>query len=121
MTKEAIDIKTTTALWSNPKTIHILCPHCGELAEIDPSMVLTSIPAQYEWYCSYCGQHGYIPCDQIQTVDPSIWVKTRARYATHCEICGDEILIYGDEKPTICKECKEAVIAMRKALGTWHD
>ena len=130
MTKEQItaktdmisaDFKTTTALWTTPQKIYIECPECGELAEIDPSMVLTSIPAQYEWYCPHCQAHGYIHCDEAKTIDPVVWNRARARFATHCEICGDEILIYGDEHPRICKNCKEAVIAMRKALGTWHD
>ena len=115
------EFKTTTALWTTPEKIYIECPHCGELAEINPSVVLTSIPAQYEWYCPHCGEHGYIRCDEVKSVDPSIWAKTRARFATHCEICGDEILIYGDEHPHFCKNCKDAIIAVRKALGTWKD
>ena len=114
------DFQTTTALWTAPEKIYIECPNCGELAEINPSIVLSSIPAKYEWVCPHCQAHGYIDCSEVRPVDPNVWAKTRARFATHCEICGDEILIYGDEHPRICKDCKDAVIAMRKALGTWR-
>ena len=115
-----INVVPSIATLTNHK-IHIECPKCGGVAVIDSSIVLTSIPPQYEWFCPDCGAHGYVYCDEVKSIDPAIFKKTRARYATHCKICGDEILIYGDEKPTICKNCKEAVIAMRRALGTWHD
>ena len=103
-----------------PKT-YMVCPECGEVAEVNTNVVLTSYPPQHSWHCEHCGAHGYIQCDKIKSVDPSVWTKVRARYSKRCEICGNEILIYGDEDPKICKECRDAVIAMRKALGTWHD
>jgi transcription elongation factor Elf1 len=115
-----INVVPSIATLTNHK-IYIECPKCGGVAVIDSSIVLTSYPPQYEWFCPDCGAHGYIHCDEVKSIDPAIFKKTRARYTTYCKICGDEILVYGDEKPTICKNCKEAVIAMRKALGTWHD
>jgi ribosomal protein S27E len=100
--------------------VYIECPNCGDIAEVDTGMILTSYPPQYNWHCEHCGMSGSIECSKVNAIDPAVFVKHRARFATYCEICGDEILIYGDEKPKICKNCKEAVIAVRKALGTWE-
>lgn len=115
-----INVVPSVATITEQKT-YIECPKCGDVAEVDTSIVLTSYPPQYQWFCPHCSTTGYIHCDEVKAIDPAIFKKTRARFATHCKICGDEILIYCDEKPTICKNCKEAVIAMRRALGTWHD
>jgi ribosomal protein S27E len=101
---------------------YIKCPNCGDVAEVNMSGVLTSYPPQYHWDCSHCHSSGSIFCDEVKTIDPVIFKKTGARYATRCNVCGSEILVYGDaENVTICKECREAIIAMRKTLGTWNE
>lgn len=102
-------------------TTYIKCPNCNKKAEIDTNIVFASYPPQYKWTCPHCNTTGYIQCDKIKVIDPDTFEKTKARFATNCKICGNEILIYGDEDPVICKDCKEAIIAMRKALGTWHE
>ena len=82
-------INTTTAVWHSEPKVHMPCPKCGEAAEVDTSIVLTSIPPQYNWYCPHCGAHSSIQCDEVQVIDPKIWATKRARFARHCEICGD--------------------------------
>lgn len=116
-----LDKPAVTTINYSQRTGTMECPKCGELAEVDTSKVLTSIPPQYEWHCPHCLAYGSVRCDDQKLLDPTIWDRLSASCATHCEICGDGILIYGDEKPLVCEYCKEAVIAMRKALGTWHD
>ena len=96
---------------------YIECPKCGDVAEVDTSMILTSYPPQYQWSCPHCSATGYIHCGEVESINPVVFKKTGARFATHCKICGDKILIYGDENPEVCKNCKEAVLAMRRALG----
>jgi len=111
-----IEIVPSVAPITEQKT-YIECPKCGDVAEVDVSIVLTSYPPQYQWSCPHCSATGYIHCDEVKSIDPVIFKRTRARFATHCKICGDEILVYGDENPEVCKNCKEAVLAMRRALG----
>jgi transcription elongation factor Elf1 len=99
---------------------YIACPKCGEAAKLSRE-VLTSYPPQREYHCEHCGASGYILCSEVKPLDLAVFSSKHARYATHCKICGDEILIYGDERPEFCAECRKAVIAMRRALGTWHE
>lgn len=40
------------------------CPKCGGRADVDVSVVLTSIPAQYSFVCPHCGHHGYVRCSE---------------------------------------------------------
>ena len=108
----------------------IQCPHCGELAELDPQ-VYTSMPPMYGYHCSHCGKSGYIFCHEAHIITDPNWKPwlgeakpsdpTLNSY-TECLICGEKILVSLMEPHTkICKNCKDAVIAMRKALGTWED
>lgn len=36
----------------------IRCPSCGEIVQVDTSMILTSNPPQYKWECPKCGRTG---------------------------------------------------------------
>lgn len=36
----------------------IRCPNCGEIVQVDTSMILTSYPPQYKWECPKCGRTG---------------------------------------------------------------
>lgn len=36
----------------------IRCPSCGEIVQVDISMILTSNPPQYKWECPKCGRTG---------------------------------------------------------------
>lgn len=38
----------------------IRCPSCGEIVQVDTSMILTSNPPQYKWECPKCGRTGTV-------------------------------------------------------------
>ena len=44
------------------------CEKCGELAEVDTSLVCTSIPPQYRYTCPKCGSVGLVTADKLVTV-----------------------------------------------------
>ena len=121
--KESIDIKQSIATVGHIKRVSFPCPKCGKAAEADIMVVLTSDPPQYSYYCPYCGSHGSISCsyvDQYQ-FNKKVWdvIEDAATYQARCIICGEETLFTDKiSGPYICENCKEAVIAMRKALGT---
>ena len=124
--KESIDIKQSIATVGHIERVSFPCPKCGKAAEADTMVVLTSDPPQYSYYCPYCGSHGSISCsyvDQYQ-FNKKVWdaIDNAATPQAHCIICGEEISSVNKiNGPYICENCKEAVIAMRKALGTWND
>ena len=124
--KENMDIKQSIATMNHIERVSFLCPKCGKTAEADLMVVLTSDPPQYSYYCPYCGSHGSISCsyvDQYQ-FNKKVWgvIEDAATPQAHCIICGEETLFTDKiNDPYICENCKEAVIAMRKALGTWND
>ena len=41
------------------------CKKCGQVAEVDTSMVLTSNPPKYNYCCLHCNQHGYVYCNEV--------------------------------------------------------
>ena len=41
------------------------CPKCGELATVNTSVVLTSYPPQYSYYCDNCKETGYVFCSDV--------------------------------------------------------
>ena len=124
--KESIDIKQSIATVGHIERVSFPCPKCGKAAEADTMVVLTSDPPQYSYYCPYCGSHGSISCsyvDQYQ-FNKKVWdaVESDSTHRAYCIICGEEAsFIDKINGPYICENCKEAVIAMRKALGTWND
>lgn len=61
------EIKTFSSLYINqpiPKT-YCRCRKCGGRAEVDTSVVLTSNPPLYSYYCKECGENGYIFCHDV--------------------------------------------------------
>lgn len=38
----------------------IRCPNCGEIVQVDTSMILTSNTPQYKWECPKCGRTGTV-------------------------------------------------------------
>ena len=48
------------------KYLYIKCPVCGEVAVIDISRILTSMPPKYEWFCKHCKAHGYLRCSETE-------------------------------------------------------
>ena len=48
----------------------IKCKKCNSSnIKVDFDKVLTSIPAQYEYCCQNCGEHGYIKCNDVNHSD----------------------------------------------------
>ena len=124
--KESIEIKQNITAMDHIERVSFPCPKCGKAAEADIMVVLTSDPPQYSYYCPYCGSHGSISCsyvDQYQ-FNKKVWdvIEDAATPQAHCIICGEETLFTDKiSDHYICENCKEAVVAMRKALGTWND
>lgn len=50
----------------------IKCPNCGEIVQVDTSMILTSYPPQYKWECPKCGRTGYTKQGDIITFENQI-------------------------------------------------
>ena len=124
--KENIDIKQNSITVDHIERVSFPCPKCGKAAEADIMVILTSDPLQYSYYCPYCGSHGSIPCSYVDQYQfyKKVWdaVESDSTHRAHCIICGEETSFTDKiNGPYICENCKEAVIAMRKALGTWDD
>ena len=124
--KNNMDIKQNIATVDHIERVSFPCPKCGKAAEADTMVILTSDPLQYSYYCPYCGSHGSIPCSYVDQYQfyKKVWdaAESTATPQAHCIICGEEDSFTNKIKgPYICENCKEAVIAMRKALGTWND
>lgn len=47
----------------------IRCPSCGEIVQVDTSMILTSNPPQYKWECPKCGRTGTTSSKDIITFE----------------------------------------------------
>lgn len=43
------------------------CAECGTLAEVDASLVCTSIPPKYRYTCPKCGNVGHVTADELIT------------------------------------------------------
>lgn len=93
------------------------CGKCGKMAEVDTTIVLTSYPPQYNYYCKHCGTHGYTFCDNVvrsesdAEIDPDNQV-----ILTTCLICGERTTIPATpnyNKNVICDKCKKAVLKIR--------
>ena len=124
--KENIDIKQNSTTVDHIERVSFPCSKCGKAAEADISIILTSDPLQYSYYCPYCGSHGSIPCSYVDQYQfyKKVWdaIESDSTHRAYCIICGEETLFTDKiSDPYICENCKEAVIAMRKALGTWDD
>ena len=124
--KNNMDIKQNSTTVDHIERVSFPCPKCGKAAEADISTILTFDPLQYSYYCPYCGSHGSIPCSYVDQYQfyKKVWdaAESAATPQVHCIICGEETSFTDKISGNyICENCKEAVIAMRKALGTWND
>ena len=102
-----------------PEKAYIKCPHCGEAAEVNTSMVLTSYPAQYGYYCNHCDKHGFIFCHDLE----NLRIKTATiklenienALCTPCLVCGTPITTRTMQyEAAICEDCKKAILKVRK-------
>ncbi len=97
------------------------CGKCGQVAEVDASLVLTSYPPKYNYHCPHCDNYGYVYCSEVfydtkvAHIEP-IPVET-GYLATSCLICGEPVpsntLKY---EAAICEKCKKAILKLRKIL-----
>ena len=125
--KDTVDIKKSLAIMKLTEHTSFPCPNCDKTAEVNTGIVLGSDPEQYEYYCPYCESHGSVLCSEVDPYRFNIkkaWdvEKPSEVHKLKCIICGNETT-FGTEANShyICENCKEAVIVMRKALGTWYD
>ena len=127
-----LDKPATNTIYYGQPDEYIHCPHCGELAKLDPE-ILTSLPPQRRYRCAHCGEIGTIYCHEAQIIIDPNWKpwfgaedekqpEPILHSYTHCLICGASIPVSLTEAHTkICDNCKEAVLAIRKLMGTYHD
>ena len=93
------------------------CKKCGQAAEVDTSLVLTSYPPQYNYYCRHCDTHGYTLCSEVFYDTKVAQFEDIPGVSTSCLICGESIKIsIWDNHSKICEKCKKAVLKVRKML-----
>ena len=119
--KESIDIKQNSTTVDHIERVSFPCPKCGKAAEADISIILTSDPLQYSYYCPYCGSHGSIPCSYVDQYQfyKKVWdtVEDDATSQAHCIICGEVISSVNKiNGPYICENCKKAILKLRRML-----
>ena len=99
------------------------CFNCGQVAEVDASVVLTSDPPKYNYHCPHCNNSGYVLCSEV-FYDPKAASISSLKNApiemdviTSCLICGAHIKVsMFDNNVKICDKCKKAVLKLRKML-----
>ena len=119
--KENIDIKQNSTTVDHIERVSFPCPKCGKAAEADISIILTSDPLQYSYYCPYCGSHGSIPCSYVDQYQfyKKVWdaVESAATPQAHCIICDEETSSVNKiNGPYICENCKKAILKLRRML-----
>lgn len=126
-----LDKAVVNAVYYGQPEEHVICPSCGETANLDQE-ILTSMPPQRRIRCPHCGYTSSEFCHNLnifygdekptQPWPYEVMPEYKAASTTKCIICGEETTFAGEiDHSYICKDCKEVVIDMRKALGTWHD
>ena len=105
---------------------YIKCPHCGKAALVDMSMVLTSYPPQYNYYCEHCDIPGFIFCHEVS--ENQIGIKevnlrsievpeSSGMLCIDCLICGAPVPSHRHGYEVgICEDCKKAILKLRKML-----
>ena len=121
----------------------IRCPNCGEIVQVDTSMILTSNPPQYKWECPKCGRTGttsskdiitfenqkpMMTSGYIQKIDePDLVVDVTTTNADDITTINATPAIYStntrciicgeefgfDGAHRICPKCREAVVKLR--------
>ena len=119
--KENIDIKQNSTTVDHIERVSFPCPKCGKAAEADTTVILTSNPLQYSYYCPYCGSHGSIPCSYVDQYQfyKKVWdaAESAATPQAHCIICDEEISSVNKiNSPYICENCKKAILKLRRML-----
>ena len=97
------------------------CSNCGQVAEVDTSICLTSNPPKYNYHCPHCDKRGYVYCSEVfydtkiaQFEDIPFNIEG---LATSCLICGESVPVSMlDNHSKICEKCKKAILKLRKML-----
>ena len=97
------------------------CSNCGQVAEVDTSICLTSNPPKYNYHCPHCDNYNYVLCSEVfydtkiaQFEDIPFNVEA---LATSCLICGEPVSVSMlDNHSKICEKCKKAILKLRKLL-----
>lgn len=97
------------------------CKKCGQVAEVDTSICLTSNPPKYNYHCPHCDNHGYIYCSEVFYDTKAVQYESIPTeinsLATPCLICGEYVPIsMFDNHAKICENCKKAILKLRKML-----
>ena len=99
------------------------CSNCGQVAEVDASVVLTSDPPKYNYHCPHCNNSGYVLCSEV-FYDPKVAPSSPLKVApiemcmvTSCLICGESVPVsMWDNHSKICDKCKKAILKLRKMM-----
>lgn len=93
------------------------CKNCGQVAEVDTSIVLTSNPPKYNYHCPHCDNYNYVLCNEVFYDTEVAQFKDIPEMSTSCLICGEPIKIsMWDNYSKICEKCKKAILKLRKML-----
>ncbi len=124
--------KAVNTIYYGQPEEHVVCPKCGEAANLDPE-VLTSMPPQRRIRCPHCGYVGSDFCHNLQifydtpnkpwTFDGTIKSENLKSY-TKCIICGDLVAFnMAAQEPSahVCENCKRAILKLRKMLEEDND
>ena len=100
------------------------CKKCGQAAEVDTSICLTSNPPKYNYHCPHCDDYNYVLCsetfydyDTKVAQFENIPFETESLLATPCLICGEPVPISMlDNHSKICEKCKKTILKLRRML-----
>lgn len=99
------------------------CSNCGQVAEVDTSVCLTSNPPKYNYHCPHCDNYSYVLCSEVfydtkiaQFEDIPFNVEGLG-LAAPCLICEESVPVsILDNHSKICEKCKKAILKLRKML-----
>ena len=108
----------TTVLIKQPDNkAYCTCGKCGQVAEVDTSMVLTSNPPKYNYHCPHCDNYNYVLCSEVFYDTKVAQFEDISGVSTSCLICGEPVNIsLFDNHSKICDQCKKAILKLRKML-----
>lgn len=123
--------KAINAIYCGQPEEHVICPNCGETANLDPE-VLTSMPPQRRIRCPHCGYVGSEFCHNLQVfydTPNKPWafgaIKSENLISyTKCIICGDSVafnMTAQEPSAHVCDNCKKAILKLRKMLEDNND
>ena len=111
----------TTILIKQPDNkAYCKCSNCGQVAEVDTSICLTSNPPKYNYHCTHCDAYNYVLCSEVfYDYDTKIAQFEDIPFnveglATPCLICGEPVSVsLLDNHSKICEKCKKAILKVR--------